>query len=67
MADPARVVQTYVPRLGADMGARGSRWTGAWWAATPAAAQQALDDLTEAGLIEPLKVDSDAYAFKSTP
>jgi hypothetical protein len=30
------------------MGARGSRWTGAWWAATPAAAQQALDDLTEA-------------------
>ena len=30
-------------------------------------AQQALDDLTEAGLIEPLEVDSDACAFKNTP
>jgi hypothetical protein len=33
---------------------------------TPAAARQALNDLTEAGLIEPLEIDGDAYAYRIT-
>ena len=33
---------------------------------TPAAARQALNDLTQAGLIQPLEIDGDAYAYKIT-
>lgn len=32
----------------------------------PAAVRQALNDLIEAGLIEPLEIDGDAYAYRIT-